>query len=217
MKITKAQLKQIIVEELQLQQEIYVPFVGGKLPYEEVSLRLKQFRAILDAASALPSQEQAVVIDRLDSNYLQPGEDDLMTAIEAGPLKKDVDYLRTIANERGSKKEHHAIVGQVDQKLDTISKMLGGVAAEFVEKKKKASAAARAREEERTKQHKARQLRQDWEAGENRRRHAKDAKERAGKDNFMSNRLSRARQNKADRESLEEIIRQELAKILKGN
>ena len=205
MKITKSQLKQIIVEELQ--QEIYVPLIGGKLPYEEVSLRLKQFRAILDAAAALSRQEQAVVLDRLDSNYLQPGEDDLMTAIEAGPLKKDVDYLRTLANERGSKKEHRAIVGQVDQKLDTISKMLGGVAAEFVEKKKKASAAARAREEEHTKQVKARQLRQDREAGDDRRLQKKLGK-------TIDKPITSW---EAGDVRLEEVIRQELAKILKGS
>ena len=64
MKITKTQLTKLIKEELEksieeeIVQEVYFPFIGGKLPDGEWSIRSKQMQAIQDAVRDLSEEER---------------------------------------------------------------------------------------------------------------------------------------------------------------
>tara|TARA_R110002012_G_scaffold126613_1_gene278581 strand:+ start:69 stop:665 length:597 start_codon:yes stop_codon:yes gene_type:complete len=198
MKITKAQLKQIIAEELQ--QELYMPFIGGG------ALEADYYSGLEKTAQSL--------LQRLEK-YSDGSVNDEISDVDVS-LDGALKQLKGLTKRRHKKKELTQAYEKYSQAMDIGFKLGDELGADYrdIQREKERIAREIAQEE---KASDARRLRADREAGDNTRRHAKDAKERAGKDNFMSNRLSRARQNKADRESLEEIIRQELAKISKGN
>ena len=143
MKITKTQLTKLIKEELEksieeeIVQEVYFPFIGGKLPDGEWSIRSKQMQAIQDAVRDLSEEERQRFAD-LNQHVLKLPEDseygDLDTALEE-KFSAFGKQLSKLSYNRHKKDEAHSVLGLMDQALDRMSKVAGGVAQQIADEK----------------------------------------------------------------------------------
>ena len=154
MKVTKSQLKQIINEELgQELQELYIPFIGGKLPEKEYAIRRKQLDAIGDMANDLSAEEEEQFL-RYASRLVAPKEEGegfvlLSDRIEAGLLGQLFQQLRRLLYDRHPKHKAQSLMNRFDQNADRLSKELGGLAQEIADQKADAAAREKAAREER--------------------------------------------------------------------
>jgi len=154
MKVTKSKLKQIINEELgQELQELYIPFIGGKLPEKEYAIRRKQLDAIGDMANDLSAEEEEQFL-RYASRLVAPKEEGegfvlLSDRIEAGLLGQLFQQLRRLLYDRHPKHKAQSLMNRFDQNADRLSKELGGLAQEIADQKADAAAREKAAREER--------------------------------------------------------------------
>lgn len=165
MKIKRSELKQIIKEELQDEarlQELYIPFIGGKLPAKEADIRRKQLDAIVDAIMELTFQEKERFVKQMDSRLGSQPWDDTFTnkarrLLVRGQL--DADDIQNVASQysytlsklkssRHSKKDADAFLSNVDLFTGIVSKAVKGVPLQL-EKEKQQLAAKRAKEAQR--------------------------------------------------------------------
>jgi hypothetical protein len=156
MKITKKHLTQLIKEELEkslkeaeVVQEIYFPFIGGKLPDEEWKIRRKQMQAIQDAVRDLSEEERQRFAD-LNQHVLKLPEDseygDLDTALEE-KLSAFNKQLRKLSYNRHKKDEADSVMGRMDLVLDRMSKVAGGVAQQIAQEKSEDAAHRKSEDE----------------------------------------------------------------------
>ena len=165
MKIKRSELKQIIKEELQdeaMLQELYIPFIGGKLPAKEADIRRKQLDAIVDAIMELTFQEKKEFVKQMDSRLGSQPWDDTFTnkarrLLVRGQL--DADDIQNVASQysytlsklkssRHSKKDADSFLSNVDLFTGIVSKAVKGVPLQL-EKEKQQLAAKRAKEAQR--------------------------------------------------------------------
>ena len=157
MKVTKSQLRQLIEEELEQElQELYIPFIGGKLPGEEVFLRRKQLEAIIDTAESLNTEEKEEFMAQWDRHPAIASEEEagwrIGDRIEAGQLGQLFQQLRGLMYKRHPKDKAQSLMDRFDRQADKVSKSLGGLAQELADQKAEAAAEkekARARRYER--------------------------------------------------------------------
>ena len=154
MKIKRSELKQIIKEELQdeaMLQELYIPFIGGKLPAKEADIRRKQLDAIVDAIMELTFQEKKEFVKQMDSRLGSQPWDDTFTnkarrLLVRGQL--DADDIQNVASQysytlsklkssRHSKNDADAFLSNVDLFTGIVSKAVKGVPLQL-EKEKQA-------------------------------------------------------------------------------
>ena len=152
MKIKKSDLKNIIKEELQEElelQEIYIPFIGGKLPGEELTKRRKQMQAILDAADEFDDDEKEE-FESYYSNYLEGDDYFLSDRLEAGRLGQAYQALRPLMSKRHPKSEAQKLMNIFDNIADYLSNAIGGLPAELAAEKAEAAAEEKRRARERS-------------------------------------------------------------------
>ena len=241
MKVTKAQLKKIIKEELQEEielQELYFPFFGGKLPEEEVVIRRKQLQAIVDAADELDGEAEARFRASYSGNLAseeETGSPFLGNQIEAGRLGQQLQVLRKLMRTRHKKHEAQTAMNIFDHIADHISSTLGGIpkeiAAEKAAESKRKKQVARDKAEREAREEEERREREEFEKYRAQARRDRDdpTGTRFGSSRGSSHRvnpgfagsgnmgygesLDRGTKMKVTKAQLKEIIKEELARI----
>jgi hypothetical protein len=149
MKITKKHLTKLIKEELnksieaEVVQEIYFPFIGGKLPDGEWSIRRKQMQAIDSALDDLSEEEQLRFADLVEgfldlpddqNDWLRGVPSALSTALEE-KFDEWNKQLRKLSYNRHKKDEASLVMSKMDSVLGIMSKVVGGVAQQIADEK----------------------------------------------------------------------------------
>jgi|TARA_R110000822_G_scaffold310095_1_gene441396 hypothetical protein len=247
MKITKTQLTKLIKEELEkslkeaeVVQEIYFPFIGGKLPDGEWSIRRKQMQAIDSALDDLSEEEQLRFADLVEgfldlpddqNDWLRGVPSALSTALEE-KFDEWNKQLRKLSYNRHTKDEASVAMSKMDSVLGIMSKVVGGVAQQIAQEKSEDAAHRKSEDEkharisaETEKERKAQRAHDD-----ERRRMASSAQQDDSDDSFMGQHhlsnpgfagtgnmgygesLDRAKISKSE---LAQIIKEELENLLK--
>jgi len=150
MKITKSQLTQLIKEELdksieeaEVVQEIYFPFIGGKLPDGEWTIRRKQMQAIDSALYDLSEEEQLRFADLVEPFLDLPDDKDDWLRGVPSPLSTALEekfdewnkQLSKLSYHRHTKDEASLVLSKMDSVLGIMSKVVGGVAQQIADEK----------------------------------------------------------------------------------
>jgi len=150
MKITKTHLTKLIkeeiaksIEEAEVVQEVYFPFIGGKLPDGEWSIRRKQMKAIDSAVDDL-SEEEQLKFAKLNKGFLNLPDDQsdwfrtapsaLSDALEE-KFEEFNEQLKKLSYNRHKKDEADYVMSKMDGVLDRMSKVAGGVAQQIADEK----------------------------------------------------------------------------------
>lgn len=162
MKITKAQLTRLIKEEIvksiketEVMQEIYFPFIGGKLPDGEWSIRSKQMQAIDLALDDLSEEEQLRFADLVEAFLdLPDDQNDWLRGIPSAlstALEEKFDewnkQLRKLSYNRHTKDEASVAMSKMDSVLGIMSKVVGGVAQQIAQEKSEDAAHRKSEDE----------------------------------------------------------------------